>query len=103
MMLIRLLCVMSGKLPFDTFRDFAPVSLLVAIPQMLVVHPAVPANSVKELIALAKSTPGKLNYATSGPGSPNPSGDGTIHCGTGHLYQRRRRDPSSRGSMCIYR
>jgi tripartite-type tricarboxylate transporter receptor subunit TctC len=63
--------LLSSRLPFDTFRDFAPVSLLVTIPQMLVVHPGVPANSVRELIALAKASPGKLNYATSGAGAPN--------------------------------
>ncbi len=63
--------LLSSALPFDTFRDFAPVSLLVTIPQMLVVHPGVLANSVKELIALAKAAPGRLNYATSGAGAPN--------------------------------
>ena len=68
---LTILPLLSSKLPFDTFRDFAPISLLVVIPQMLVVHPGVPVNSVKELIALAKSTPAKLNYATSGAGSPN--------------------------------
>ena len=68
---LTILPLLSRKLPYDTFRDFAPVSLLVVIPQMLVVHPSLAVNSVKELIALAKSAPGKLNYATVGAGSPN--------------------------------
>jgi len=58
------------KLPFDVEKDFAPVSLAAMIPQILVVNPGVPANNVKELIALAKAQPGKLNYASVGTGSP---------------------------------
>ena len=58
------------KLPFDVERDFVPVSLAASIPQILVVHPSVPASNVKELIALAKANPGKLNYASVGTGSP---------------------------------
>ncbi len=58
------------KLPFDVEKDFVPVSLAALIPQILVVHPSVPANDVKELIALAKASPGKLNYASVGTGSP---------------------------------
>ena len=57
------------KVPYDTARDFAPVSLMAHAPNVLVVHPSVPANSVKELIALARAQPGRLNYASSGPGS----------------------------------
>jgi tripartite-type tricarboxylate transporter receptor subunit TctC len=57
------------KMPFDTERDFAPVSLLGSSPFVLVVHPSVPAKSVKELIALAKTHPGKLNYSSAGNGS----------------------------------
>lgn len=57
------------KMPFDTERDFAPVSLLGSSPFVLVVHPSVPAKSVKELIALAKAHPGKLNYSSAGNGS----------------------------------
>ncbi len=59
-----------GKLPFDVERDFLPISLAAMIPQILVVHPSVPANTVQELIALAKAQPGKLNYASVGTGSP---------------------------------
>jgi tripartite-type tricarboxylate transporter receptor subunit TctC len=57
------------KLPYDTFRDFTPVSLLVAQTGLLCVHPALPAKSVKELVALARSRPDQLLYATSGTGS----------------------------------
>ena len=53
-------------LPFDPIRDFTPVSQLVTLPHILVVHPSVPVTSVKELIALAKAKPGVLNYGISG-------------------------------------
>ncbi len=59
------------KLPYDTLRDFAPVSLCVKGANVLAVHPSLPAKNVKELIALAKARPGKLNYASSGLGSSN--------------------------------
>ena len=62
------------KLPYDTFRDFAPVSMVVIVPQLLVTHPALPATTLKELIALAKARPGALNYASVGIGSPNHLG-----------------------------
>ena len=58
------------KLPFDVERDFVPVSLAAAIPQIVVVNPSLPVNSVQELIAYAKANPGKLNYASAGTGSP---------------------------------
>jgi tripartite-type tricarboxylate transporter receptor subunit TctC len=57
------------KLPYDATRDLAPISLVGTSPQVLVVHPALPANSVKELIALARSRPGTINFASSGLGS----------------------------------
>ena len=63
--------LLNSKLGYDAFRDFSPISLLVEIPQLLVVNQNYPANSLKELIVLAKASPGKLNYATSGLGSPN--------------------------------
>ena len=56
-------------LPFDTQRDFAPVMLIADAPNILVVHPSVPAGSLAELIALARSRPGELNYASSGIGT----------------------------------
>jgi tripartite-type tricarboxylate transporter receptor subunit TctC len=58
-----------GKLPYDTKKDFAPISLLATSPLVMVVHPSVAANSVKEFVALAKSQPGKLNYASAGLGT----------------------------------
>lgn len=58
-----------AKLPYDSVKDFAPVSLLAKSPLVLVVHPSVPANSVKDLISLAKARPGMLNFASSGNGS----------------------------------
>jgi tripartite-type tricarboxylate transporter receptor subunit TctC len=57
------------KLPYDALRDFAPVAYVGYVPNVLVVHPSVPAKSMKELIALAKAKPGGLNYASSGTGS----------------------------------
>jgi tripartite-type tricarboxylate transporter receptor subunit TctC len=59
------------KLPYDTLRDFAPVSLCVKGANVLAVHPSLPAKNIKELIALAKTRPGKLNYGSSGLGSSN--------------------------------
>ena len=56
------------NLPYDPIRDFAPVAVLVNSPNILVVHPSLPAKSVKELIALAKAHPGQLTYASSGNG-----------------------------------
>jgi len=57
------------KLPYDAVNDFAPITLVAQVPYVLVVDPALPANSVAELIALAKSQPGKMNYASAGNGS----------------------------------
>ncbi len=56
-------------LPYHPERDFSPVSLVATGPQVLVVHPSVPANSVKELVTLAKARPGQLNYASPGNGT----------------------------------
>ena len=58
-----------AKLPFDVFKDFAPVSLFVTMPELLAVHPALPVRSVKELVALAKAHPNQLNFGSSGTGS----------------------------------
>lgn len=54
--------------PFDVFTDFAPISMIASAGQVLVVHPSVPAKNVKELIALARSQPGKLNFGSGGKG-----------------------------------
>jgi tripartite-type tricarboxylate transporter receptor subunit TctC len=58
------------KLPYDSVRDFAPVTMFVSGPQLLVVHPSVPAKSVKDLVALAKARPGEITYASAGIGTP---------------------------------
>ena len=58
-----------SKLPYDAVNDFAPISMVASVPYVLVVEPALPVNSVQELIALAKSRPGKMNYASAGNGS----------------------------------
>jgi tripartite-type tricarboxylate transporter receptor subunit TctC len=58
------------KLNYDTLRDLKAVTLVAEVPNVLVVHPSVPANSVKELIALAKAKPGMLNFGSSGNGAP---------------------------------
>jgi tripartite-type tricarboxylate transporter receptor subunit TctC len=63
-----------GKVPFDPFKDFTPVTQHARILFLLTVHPSVPAKSVKELVALAKSKPGGLNYGSSGNGSPQHLG-----------------------------
>ena len=60
---------LQSKMPYDTLRDFAPVSLATISPFILVIHPSVPASSVKELIALAKDKPNALNYGSAGNGS----------------------------------
>jgi tripartite-type tricarboxylate transporter receptor subunit TctC len=57
------------KLPYDTLKDFAGVSLLAAQPGALTVHPSLPVKTVKDFIALAKSRPGTINYSSSGNGS----------------------------------
>jgi tripartite-type tricarboxylate transporter receptor subunit TctC len=57
------------KLPYDPVRDYAPISLLANAPYLLVVHPALPAKSVAELVALVKARPGQLSYSSSGNGS----------------------------------
>lgn len=59
------------SLPFDPVKGFVPVAMFGRAPLLLVVHPSVPARSVKELVALARNNPGKLNYASSGSGGNN--------------------------------
>jgi tripartite-type tricarboxylate transporter receptor subunit TctC len=57
------------KMPYDVMRDFVHITLIAAVPNVLEVHPSVPVKTVKELIALAKSKPGQLTYASSGSGT----------------------------------
>ncbi len=66
------LCIapaIQPKLPYDSIRDFAPISITTIAAFMLVVHPSLPAKSVKELVALARAKPGQLDYASTGGGS----------------------------------
>ena len=61
----------GNKMTFNPEKDFAPVTLVAKVPLVLVVHPSVPAKTLQELIALAKSKPGQLNYGSAGNGSSN--------------------------------
>ena len=61
--------VLYKKVPYDPVRDFAPISQVAAMPNIIVTHPALPARTIRELIALAKSHPGQLVYASSGVGT----------------------------------
>ncbi|MCX7135709.1 MAG: tripartite tricarboxylate transporter substrate-binding protein, partial [Proteobacteria bacterium] len=61
---------LHAKLPYDAIKDFAPISLINTGTLIVVVHPSLPVTNVRELIALAKTQPGKINYASAGPGSP---------------------------------
>jgi tripartite-type tricarboxylate transporter receptor subunit TctC len=63
-----------AKLGYDTFRDFAPLTLLATVPNVLVVHPSVPAKSLAELVKLAKAHPGKMNFGSGGLGSGSQLG-----------------------------
>ncbi len=58
-----------GKLSYDPIKDFAPISLLAAVPNIISVHPSVPVNTLTELVAMAKVKPGQLSYASSGNGT----------------------------------
>jgi tripartite-type tricarboxylate transporter receptor subunit TctC len=60
-----------AAMPFDGVKDFSPIALLAYVTNTMVVHPSVPAKTVAEFIAYAKQNPGKINYASAGPGSTN--------------------------------
>ena len=65
-----------SKLPYDTVKDFVPVTMVASAPLMLVVHPSIPVKSVQEFIAYAKANPGKLNFGSGGPGTtPHLAGE----------------------------
>ena len=74
---------LRSKLPYDPFRDFTPVGMLVNNPQILVAHPAVAAKNVKELVALAKAKPGQLNFASAGTGTATHLGQELLKLTTG--------------------
>lgn len=65
---------LGTKLPYDPQKDFAPIGLAVYAPYLFVVHPSIPATDVRSFIEYAKKNPGKLNYASSGAGTPNHLG-----------------------------
>lgn len=60
---------LQSKLPYDTLNDFAPVTMVAVIPNVLLVHPSLPVRSVRELVAFARARPGDINYGSSGVGS----------------------------------
>ncbi len=60
---------MVKKLPYDSIKDFAPISIMAEVPSAIVVHPVLPVRNVKELIALARARPGELNYSSPGRGT----------------------------------
>ncbi len=60
---------LNPKLPYDTLKDFSYVSLMSVAPLIMIAHPSLPANNIKDLVALAKAKPGSLNYASSGIGA----------------------------------
>ncbi len=64
----------GSKLAYDSVKDFTPIGVGVYVPFLIVVHPSVPAKSVKELVDLAKAQPGKINFASPGTGTPNHLG-----------------------------
>jgi len=65
-----------ATLPYDPAKDFAPITVIASVPNVLIVHPSVPAKTVAELVALAKAKPGSLNYASPGNGSiPHLAGE----------------------------
>jgi tripartite-type tricarboxylate transporter receptor subunit TctC len=66
--MITILPHLQAKMPYDTFRDFTPITNLIGGPSFLLVHPSIPARNVKELVALAKKRPGELTYASAGLG-----------------------------------
>jgi len=74
---------LHAKLPYDSFRDFAPVGMLVMNPQILIAHPSVAAKNVKELVALAKETPGQLNFGSAGSGTATHLGLELLKLSTG--------------------
>lgn len=76
---VWLLPFMRNKVPFDVFRDFVPISLAASSPNVLATHPALPVNSARDLIALAKRRPGELAYSSGGSGT-------TIHL-SGELFK----------------
>ncbi|HYH40973.1 MAG TPA: tripartite tricarboxylate transporter substrate binding protein [Burkholderiales bacterium] len=61
---------LNSKLPFDPIKDFAPITRIASLTNLIVVHPSLPVRTVKDLVALAKGRPGQINFASSGTGTP---------------------------------
>lgn len=78
---------MRKNLPYDPIKDFAPITLLAVAPLVLVAHPKLNVHSVKDLIALAKAQPGKIDYASNGNGSIVAPGGADVY-----VYGRRQHD-----------
>ena len=76
----------GSKLPYNPVKDFAPIGLGVYAPFLLVVHPSVPAKTVKELVDLAKAQPGKINFGSPGVGTPNHLGMELLTAMTGAQF-----------------
>lgn len=74
------------KLAYDPLKDFTPIGVGVYVPFLIVVHPSVPAKNVKELVELAKSQPGKINFASPGTGTPNHLGMELLTAMTGAKF-----------------
>ena len=74
---------MYRKLGYDPFKDFEPVSLVASIPNLLAVHPSVPAQNVKELVAYARANPGKISFGSGGVGTSNHLGTELLAVRTG--------------------
>ena len=105
--------VVKAKPPFDPIRDFTPITLLAAAPEMIAANPSLPAKNLQELIALLKANPGKHSYATPGAGSaPHLGGEwlykvtyGSTSC-TSRSRAPRRRSPRRSPAIprwCIWR
>ena len=80
---------LMARMPFRTPDDFAPVSLLVTVPELLVVTPSFAAKTVADLVAMAKAEPGKLSYGSSGNGQRPASRGGTVQDADRHRYPAR--------------
>jgi len=74
---------LQPKLPYNVERDFAPISLVIINPQLMVAHPGLPANTVGDFLKLARAQPGKINYASVGVGSPSHLGMELLRTMTG--------------------
>src|SRR3989449_904918 len=90
------------NLQYDVFKDFAPVTLAASVPHFVVVHPSLPVNSIRELVAYSKERPGKLSFPSAGNGStPHLAGEIFKSMAGGklvHVAYKGRRPPRTRGS-----